>query len=194
MRRGGGRDWPQKEAVRCSRIAGKRTCKDTGMSELAGLEFDKSQRAVESRKKRRKLVAKSSVVPRRPSRLRDWWWWWWWWWWNSIYEYTGIKKHLPFTKCSYWQMCWRIEISCRDVWKASISFIHRKFRSQDRQILMSSSDSVLCRVVSSTHYPPPAQVYPTMKSESVCSQVNWSDQTLSCDSIAETGSKFTVGV
>ena len=24
-----------------------------------------------------KLVAKSSVVPQRPSRLRDWWWWWW---------------------------------------------------------------------------------------------------------------------
>ena len=27
----------------------------------------------------RKLVAKSSVVPQRPSRLRDWWWWWWRW-------------------------------------------------------------------------------------------------------------------
>ena len=27
----------------------------------------------------RKLVAKSSVVPQRPSRLRDWWCWWWWW-------------------------------------------------------------------------------------------------------------------
>ena len=27
----------------------------------------------------RKLVAKSSVVPQRPLRLRDWWWWWWWW-------------------------------------------------------------------------------------------------------------------
>ena len=26
---------------------------------------------------RRKLFAKSSVVPQRPSRLRDWWWWWW---------------------------------------------------------------------------------------------------------------------
>ena len=25
----------------------------------------------------RKLVAKSSVVPQRPSPLRDWWWWWW---------------------------------------------------------------------------------------------------------------------
>ena len=43
-----------------------------------GLEFGKSQRAVENREKWRKLVAKSSVVPQRPSRLRDWWWWWWW--------------------------------------------------------------------------------------------------------------------
>ena len=36
-----------------------------------GLEFGKSQRAVEKREKWRKLVAKSSVVPQRPSRLRD---------------------------------------------------------------------------------------------------------------------------
>ena len=47
--------------------------------EWTGLEFGKSQRAVENREKRRKLVAKSSVVPQRPSRLRNWWWWWWWW-------------------------------------------------------------------------------------------------------------------
>ena len=36
-----------------------------------GLEFSKSQRAVKNREKWRKLVAKSSVVPQRPSRLRD---------------------------------------------------------------------------------------------------------------------------
>ena len=36
-----------------------------------GLEFAKSQRAVENRGKWRKLVAKSSVVPQRRSRLRD---------------------------------------------------------------------------------------------------------------------------
>ena len=36
-----------------------------------GLEFAMSQRAVENREKWRKLVAKSSVVPQRPSRLRD---------------------------------------------------------------------------------------------------------------------------
>ena len=36
-----------------------------------GLEFAKSQRVVENRGKWRKLVAKSIVVPQRPSRLRD---------------------------------------------------------------------------------------------------------------------------
>ena len=39
--------------------------------EWTGLEFGKSQRAVEKREKWRKLVTKSSVVPQRPSRLRD---------------------------------------------------------------------------------------------------------------------------
>ena len=39
--------------------------------EWTGLEFAKSQRAVENWEKWRKLVAKSSVVPQRPSRLRD---------------------------------------------------------------------------------------------------------------------------
>ena len=38
---------------------------------LTGLEFAKFQRAVENRGKWRKVVAKSSVVPQRPSRLRD---------------------------------------------------------------------------------------------------------------------------
>ena len=36
-----------------------------------GLEFAKSQRAVENREKWRKPVAKSSVVPQQPSQLRD---------------------------------------------------------------------------------------------------------------------------
>ena len=39
--------------------------------EWAGLEFAKSQRAVEKREKWRKLIVKSSAVPQRPSRLRD---------------------------------------------------------------------------------------------------------------------------
>ena len=42
---------------------------EDNIREWTGLEFGKSQRAVE--KKWRKLVAKSSVVPQRPSRLRD---------------------------------------------------------------------------------------------------------------------------
>ena len=36
-----------------------------------GLEISKSQRAVENREKWRKLVVKSSLVPKRPSQLRD---------------------------------------------------------------------------------------------------------------------------
>ena len=47
--------------------------------EWTGLEFGKSQMAVENREKWRKLFAKSSVVPQRPSQLRNWWWWWWVW-------------------------------------------------------------------------------------------------------------------
>ena len=39
--------------------------------EWTGLKFTKSQRAVENREKLRYLVAKSLVVPQRPSRLRD---------------------------------------------------------------------------------------------------------------------------
>ena len=39
--------------------------------EWTGLEFAKSQRAAGNREKWRKLVAKSSVVPQRLSRLRD---------------------------------------------------------------------------------------------------------------------------
>ena len=44
---------------------------EDNIREWTGLEFGKSQRAVENGEKWRKLVAKSSVVPQRPSRLRD---------------------------------------------------------------------------------------------------------------------------
>ena len=44
---------------------------EDNIREWTGLEFGKSQRAVENQEKWRKLVAKSSVVPQRPSRLRD---------------------------------------------------------------------------------------------------------------------------
>ena len=39
--------------------------------EWTGLEFAKSQRAVNFREKWRKLVGKSAVLPQQPSRLRD---------------------------------------------------------------------------------------------------------------------------
>ena len=42
---------------------------EDNVGEWTGLEFAKSQRAVENSKKWRKLVAKSSVVPQRPSTL-----------------------------------------------------------------------------------------------------------------------------
>ena len=44
---------------------------EDNIREWTGLEFGKSQRAVENRENWRKLVAKSPVVPQRPSRLRD---------------------------------------------------------------------------------------------------------------------------
>ena len=44
---------------------------EDNIREWTGLEFAKSKRAVENREKWRKLVAKSSVVHKRPSRLRD---------------------------------------------------------------------------------------------------------------------------
>ena len=52
------------------RQGGQRKRWEDNIREWTGLEFGKSQRAVENREKWRKLVAKSSVVP-RPSRLRD---------------------------------------------------------------------------------------------------------------------------
>ena len=44
---------------------------EDNIREWTGLEFTKSQGAVENRERWRKLVAKSSVVPKRPSRLRE---------------------------------------------------------------------------------------------------------------------------
>ena len=44
---------------------------EDNIREWTGLEFAKSQRAVENKEKWRVLHVKSPVVPRRPSRLRD---------------------------------------------------------------------------------------------------------------------------
>ena len=49
----------------------KRMRWENNIREWTGQEFAESQRAVENREKWRKLVAKSSVVLQRPSRLRD---------------------------------------------------------------------------------------------------------------------------
>ena len=43
---------------------------EDNIREWTGLEFSKSQRAVQSREKWRKLAVKSSVVPQQPLQLR----------------------------------------------------------------------------------------------------------------------------
>ena len=53
------------------RQGGQRKKWEDKITEWTSLEFGKSQRAVENREKWRKLVAKSFVVPQRPTRLRD---------------------------------------------------------------------------------------------------------------------------
>ena len=63
--------------VKGGRIKGRQRKRwEDNIREWTGLEFAKSQRAVENREKWRKLL---SVVPQRPSRLKDRWWWWWSW-------------------------------------------------------------------------------------------------------------------
>ena len=54
-----------------SRQSRQRKKWEENIREWTGLESAKSQRTVETREKWKKLVAKSSVVPQRPSRLRD---------------------------------------------------------------------------------------------------------------------------
>ena len=49
----------------------QRKRREDNIREWTGLEFAKTQRAVENRGKWRKLVAKSSVVPEQPSWLGD---------------------------------------------------------------------------------------------------------------------------
>ena len=55
---------------RCTEYCSEQRWADT-IVEWTGLEFAKSQRSVENRKKWRKLVVKSSVVPQRPPQLRN---------------------------------------------------------------------------------------------------------------------------
>ena len=53
------------------RQGGQRKRLEDNIREWTGLEFAKCQGAVENREKWRKLVVKSSVVPKQPSQLRD---------------------------------------------------------------------------------------------------------------------------
>ena len=48
----------------------QKRCEDN-IRKWTGLEFAKSQRAMENREKCRKLILKSSMEPQRPSQLRD---------------------------------------------------------------------------------------------------------------------------
>ena len=57
--------------VRGGRRQGGQRKRWEDIREWTGLEFIKSQRAVENRGKWRKLVAKLSLEPQRPSRFRD---------------------------------------------------------------------------------------------------------------------------
>ena len=57
--------------ARHSQRGGQRKRWEDNIREWTGLEFGKFQRAVENREIGRKLVAKSSMVPERPSWLRD---------------------------------------------------------------------------------------------------------------------------
>ena len=49
----------------------QRKRREDNIMKWTGLEFAKSQSAVENRERWGKLVAKSTVVPQRPSQLRD---------------------------------------------------------------------------------------------------------------------------
>ena len=57
--------------VKGGRRQGRQKRWEDNIREWTGLEFGKSQRAVENRERWRKLVAKLSVVPQRPLWLRD---------------------------------------------------------------------------------------------------------------------------
>ena len=61
---------PQGTVKGGERQGGQKKRWEDSIGEWTGLEFAKSQRAVENREKWRKVVVKSSLLPQRPSRLR----------------------------------------------------------------------------------------------------------------------------
>ena len=85
---------------------------EDNIREWTGLEFGRSQRAVENEEKWRKLVAKSSVVLQWPSCLRDRWWWWWWSWllWGEVHKTCSLCSFSWISKAqslSSWK-CWSV--------------------------------------------------------------------------------------
>ena len=60
-----------RHSERGKKTGGQRKRWEDNIREWTGLEFAKSQKAVENMEKWRKLIAKSSVVPQQPSWLRD---------------------------------------------------------------------------------------------------------------------------
>ena len=122
--------------IKGRRLGGRRQCRqrkrwEENVGEWTGLEFGRSQRAVENTEKWRRLVAKSFVVSHRPSRLRDtrrrrWWWWWWcfevsyrpsrlrdrrwWWWW--CFEVSNRPSRLRDRRW-WWWWWWCFEVSHR---------------------------------------------------------------------------------
>ena len=76
------------------------------IKEWTGLEFAKSQGAVENSEKWRKLVVKLSVVPQQPSWLRDWWWWWWWLEKTESVLSSVLKRSQTHTWSLHWITTW----------------------------------------------------------------------------------------
>ena len=60
---GSGQNHLERHSERGKKTSGQRKRWENSIREWTGLDFGKSQRAVESREKWRKLVAESSVVP-----------------------------------------------------------------------------------------------------------------------------------
>ena len=58
------------------------------------------------------MVAKSSGVPQRPSRLRDKWWWWWWYFASHIsFPWLGKRgKSWSFSACRAPRSVWRVAL------------------------------------------------------------------------------------
>ena len=78
---------------------------EDNIRDWTGLEFPKSQRAVENRGKWRKLVVKSSVVPQRPSGLRARWWWSSSWFQTPLFQYHFCLLVLRETELQ-WDHTW----------------------------------------------------------------------------------------